>query len=62
MGNFTSICTFFYYHDIKSYDKIYEVKILRKLGENLVKPRKNEVMKDKVKILMVCCGSIFRKR
>lgn len=49
MGNFTSICTSFYYHDIKSYDKIYEVKILRKLGENLVKPRKNEVMKDKVK-------------
>ena len=50
VGNFTSICTSFYYHDIKSYDKIYEVKILREIGENLVKPRENEVMKGYSKI------------
>lgn len=50
MVNFTAICTSFYYHDIKSYDKIYEVKILREIGENIVKPRKNEVMKGYSKI------------
>jgi len=31
-------------------DLLYEVKILRELGENLVKPRKNEVMKGYSKI------------
>ena len=50
VGNFTSICTSFYYHDIKSYDKIYRDKVLRKIGENLVKPKKNEVLKGYRKI------------
>ena len=50
MANFTAICTSFYYHDIKSYDKIYRDKVLRKIGENLVKPKKNEVLKGYRKI------------
>lgn len=50
MVNFTAICTSFYYHDIKSYDKIYRDKVLREIGENLVKPRKIEVMKGYSKI------------
>ena len=50
VANFTAICTSFYYHDIKSYDKIYRDKVLRKIGENLVKPKKNEVLKGYRKI------------
>lgn len=38
------------YRAIKSYDKIYRDKVLREIGENLVKPRKNEVMKGYSKI------------
>ena len=48
--DFTTVCTAFDYQDIKSYDKIYRDKVLREIGENLVKPRKNEVMKGYSKI------------
>lgn len=48
--DFTTVCTAFDYQDLKSYDKIYRDKVLRKIGENLVKPRKNEVLKGYNKI------------